>query len=109
MEPEGSLPSSQELSTCTYPEPDQSSNITTQKPNKQISTQSYTNKGGRVRANEYNVEKEKIKLSVTGLGGLFSCETSRLPHRMENRFIVDGQIYPAPETSSEISSGIHLW
>jgi hypothetical protein len=25
MEPEGSLPSSQELSTCTYPEPDQSS------------------------------------------------------------------------------------
>jgi hypothetical protein len=22
MEPEGSLPSSQELSTCTYPEPD---------------------------------------------------------------------------------------
>jgi hypothetical protein len=23
MEPEGSLPSSQELSTCTYPEPDQ--------------------------------------------------------------------------------------
>jgi hypothetical protein len=25
MEPEGSLPSLQELSTCTYPEPDQSS------------------------------------------------------------------------------------
>jgi hypothetical protein len=25
MEPEDSLPSSQELSTCTYPEPDQSS------------------------------------------------------------------------------------
>jgi hypothetical protein len=25
MEPEGSLPRSQELSTCTYPEPDQSS------------------------------------------------------------------------------------
>jgi hypothetical protein len=25
MEPEGSLPSSQELSTCTYPESDQSS------------------------------------------------------------------------------------
>jgi hypothetical protein len=25
MEPEGSLPSSQKLSTCTYPEPDQSS------------------------------------------------------------------------------------
>jgi hypothetical protein len=25
MEPEGSLPSSQQLSTCTYPEPDQSS------------------------------------------------------------------------------------
>jgi hypothetical protein len=25
MEPEGSLPSSQELSTCTYPEPNQSS------------------------------------------------------------------------------------
>jgi hypothetical protein len=25
MEPEGSLPSSQELSTCTYPEPDESS------------------------------------------------------------------------------------
>jgi hypothetical protein len=25
MEPEGSLPSSQELSTCIYPEPDQSS------------------------------------------------------------------------------------
>jgi hypothetical protein len=25
MEPEGSLQSSQELSTCTYPEPDQSS------------------------------------------------------------------------------------
>jgi hypothetical protein len=25
MEPEGSLPSSQEPSTCTYPEPDQSS------------------------------------------------------------------------------------
>jgi hypothetical protein len=29
MEPEGSLPSSQELSTCTYPEPDQSSPLTT--------------------------------------------------------------------------------
>jgi hypothetical protein len=25
MEPEGSLPNSQDLSTCTYPEPDQSS------------------------------------------------------------------------------------
>jgi hypothetical protein len=27
MEPEGSLPSLQELSTCTYPEPDQSPSI----------------------------------------------------------------------------------
>jgi hypothetical protein len=25
MEPEGSIPNSQELSTCSYPEPDQSS------------------------------------------------------------------------------------
>jgi hypothetical protein len=35
MEPEGSLPSSQELSTCTYPEPDQSSPQTLQERLKQ--------------------------------------------------------------------------
>jgi hypothetical protein len=54
MEPEDSIPNSQELSTCSYPKPDQSG------PHQSIPPlQTYA----------YMVEKDKA-IPVTGLGGL---------------------------------------
>jgi hypothetical protein len=51
----------------------------------------HTKNEGHITANEYNVEKEKNKaIPVPGLGGLLSHETSRLPHFVDNRFVVGG-------------------
>jgi hypothetical protein len=49
MEPEGSIPNSQELSTCSYPEPDQSSphqsSRSKDKPSKKPETKFRTHAG----------------------------------------------------------------
>jgi hypothetical protein len=57
----------------------------------QIISHSHTNNEGRITAQEYSVQKEKDKaIPVTGLGGLLNCETLRLSHCLDNRFIVGG-------------------
>jgi hypothetical protein len=60
-----------------------------QNKDKQISSQSYTNSEGHITANEYSIEKGKRNKAIpdTGLGGLLSCETSRLSHCLDNRFM----------------------
>jgi hypothetical protein len=62
--------------------------ITQLKKNK--SATNYINNGAHIAANEYNVEKINKAIFVTGFEGLFGCETSRLPHRLDRQFIVGG-------------------
>jgi hypothetical protein len=52
-----------------------------QNKEKQISSENCTNNEGHITANEYSIQKA---LPDTGPGGLLSCETSRLPHCLDN-------------------------
>jgi hypothetical protein len=72
-------------------------NIAKEKP---ATSQNYTDNEGRITVSEYNIEKEGTKaISVTGLGGLLNCETSRLPRCLDNGFIVGGLVARRPRFS----------
>jgi hypothetical protein len=50
--------------------------------------------------NRRNKERSKA-ISDTGLGGLLSCETSRLSHCLDNRLIVGGLVPRRPRFIAE--------
>jgi hypothetical protein len=45
--------------------------------------------------------KEKKSVPVAGLAGLLSCETSRLSHCLDNRFIVGGPVARRPRFTAQ--------
>jgi hypothetical protein len=61
---------------------------TKQNKEKPFSSQSYTNRKGHITASEYSIEEENRAIPDTSLGGLLSCETSRLSHYLDNQFLV---------------------
>jgi hypothetical protein len=38
------------------------------------------------------VKKKKVKLSITGHGGPYGCETSKLPHFLDNQLTDGGEV-----------------
>jgi hypothetical protein len=72
-------------------------------------TQAFERKdAGHINQVNTSVRNSKGKaIPVTGLGGPFSCETSRLPHFLDNRLIDDREgvslMHPPPFTLQEDS------
>jgi hypothetical protein len=97
MELEGSLPRTQELSTCTYPEPDQFSRqhsilslhlnvilLHLGLPSILFPIGSPTNNIRTLFFLIYNKTKQNKTIPVTGRGRLKFCEMFRIPHYLDS-------------------------